>query len=579
VREKIQGQLAIVIPIALSLCIGGALLWGYVEMVRNRAVSVKAGMDLKGLGNTILSRLQQHLVKPDLTNPNCSDTDVSLKKFRDFFNTVTPQYWQYPLKTTTLDYHDPSQCLLLNSEIQSFSTGSISNLSLLLTVSRMSDPDTASLTSPLQVTLNLMVQPQSPAAVQLKIPTTSATLSMKFMLSAGTLSTYSVILLPDGSANTNQPQIKIVAGGPGSETLEILGKTYHSSPTSPNFDSIVSLADNNVYLDQALDLRSSGFNSSYSNQRIDTLALSRVFRGGVNFGIFSNANPLPLPGEFPPSSSPPQPYLWQQKLDYSYVYTTTYSSDKSYPLPDVRTPLGSNFISMTGVDITGPTPLPVNTYRPSNADNLTILPSLPVLPDLRSTCNPDSGALVQEMIFQRINDDLTLNFSGPSVSPSDNLFCGLVIANSLTINTPMNYPDETYVIYGIIITKKIRFSGAGHLFILNPGNNLTVTGVSLPPGQSQSNIFSQYQSLATNYAHNFFLPIFTDGSSNQSDPNLGNFLPQMSVQPNFGYTSKCPTASDSHWYCMNESFGAPNYQQSLFSPFQDNLAYSLSIMQ
>jgi hypothetical protein len=538
---------------------------------RNRA-------QLNLIANNISSRLQHYISVNNPSLPSgCLPTDSSngyqeITSFRRFQPGITPPLvtWSYSAGSGTGSGNkNPSNCLISASE-----KSKLANLTVIL--EPLAPPDMESLTLPLQISINATSMGASTGPV--KAPKSNWVMSNKFILKVGSLSSYSLVLL---NPLSTEVQVSTQSSSETRASFEVLGSTYYVG--SPRLESIVSVtapSPPTVYFNGSFDVH-----DDYLTSSGDTLNLantSRIFRGGIRTGIFGNAplNNLPVP-----STSGTTDLRWQQKLDYSYVYGpsgpgVSPTAAKYYPLPDVASALGnSSALAMAGFP-------PVNDpYLNSNAESLTSVPtSNGILPYLSQTCRVDPST-TPIFVFQRANQDFTINFDDSSMDPNSNnyVFCGVIVSKSVTIRTPSIPSSTSFAIYGIIVTQKINVTGSGKVLLLNPAESTSIPNMQLPSYQTQRGIYASIQSIATSYGHNLFIPIFEDADypSFSYSGKYGPFLPHPPViNPpisRIGYMAKCSGAGAAPYYCLDSSL-APDYDV-LFSgsPFADNLSFSLQV--
>jgi hypothetical protein len=328
----------------------------------------------------------------------------------------------------------------------------------------------------------------------------------------------------------------------------------------------------NISFEGTFDLRATRFSKSPDGVVIDTQKLNQVFKGGVQAGVFSQAQKLPLPPDTAES-------LWQQKVDYQYAYSgMNVGGVQGHPLPDVAGALSDS--SKRAVLSSGVGGRPVGLYDDVKATSLQELPHPPLVSSLSRTCGSDLNS-VPSFVFQRVQDRFSLNFKG-----GDQVFCGLIAANELSVRLS-GTPGQPFVIYGSVIAKRIRVQGSGNLIVMNPFASSTQAAFKFPgvgslglPSQNQ--IRAQLTTLGRTLAHNFFLLIFQspDFPYPYSDPNLGSLMPQPATMkdapPHIGQVEKCGGSGD--WYCLRP---APVLDPGILFEKGDHekLAYSIRVIQ
>ena len=208
----------------------------------------------------------------------------------------------------------------------------------------------------------------------------------------------------------------------------------------------------------------------------DMDAFEKVYGGGIQTGVLaSDAVDAYLPHNAPE---------WNHKIDYSYQF-----NGLGFPLPEPPTG-GTTLIDCQDAS---------QAFDPIRAD-ITDLPSAVKGPSqLSATCGPSLES-VPTFVQIRASSDLTLNLSS-----GDNLFCGVVVARTLTLHAS---DAGTYGIFGKFAVERIRIEGPeGAVFhFYNPSDN-DLLEVTLPPGQSLANLSAQLKRLSTSTAYNLFLPM------------------------------------------------------------------------
>lgn len=205
------------------------------------------------------------------------------------------------------------------------------------------------------------------------------------------------------------------------------------------------------------------------------LQFNHHFKGGIHLAEVEDLLTFPI------DDNPP---AWDQNVDYYYVYNET----MGYPLP-------ANINSAHGDA----------GYRPVNAAraSVTSFPDGTVISKLSDTCgNP--GDLhrgdAKPMILYRSGKSVSLDMK------NDAAFCGMIVADSLTINTT---PGKKHLLIGSYWVNTLKVTGGGEVIIFNPlrysqppKNELSAASIDM------SAVIRQLLVLRATSSYNFFLPLF-----------------------------------------------------------------------
>jgi hypothetical protein len=219
--------------------------------------------------------------------------------------------------------------------------------------------------------------------------------------------------------------------------------------------------------------------NTLGNENMNSFRLT--FRNGLQTGALADT----FVDQYLPNGSA----NWQQRFDYYPQYHS-----QAYPIPELSGRVTAPFC---GAD--------VDTFDASRAAINTV-PSGDQGPEKASqTC--ESGANHLAFVFINSAQDLTIKLKS-----DDRNFCGMVVANTLTVEIdaadPMVYGliGNFFVKHLRIVNKQALSSGVSEVRIYNPGDGIAFDGLA-PIDQSAAEISNHFRQLASSTARNFFLPI------------------------------------------------------------------------
>ncbi|MGE4233346.1 MAG: hypothetical protein AB7F43_08460 [Bacteriovoracia bacterium] len=486
-----SGQLAVVLPVVLTLFIGGTLMWGYVNSVQSRYSNTKIGTDMSALMVNLVSRVKHLLVLP--AGPGSCPNFNALKDLAPPLDPKIPP----PAPSIALNFGTPPAARACSSLTNGFllTNQEAAMLSFLsITVSRIGGASNSSLSTRVRVDISA-----TPATnIQGSLRKTYHQ-SYNFLLRVAMFGYFNIVMMPNISVAS--PLFEI---DPGGGSLNVNGFVYladrNTRTLSPDYISATTLAGTGapIQFEKPVLARAGQISYQAANE-IDQANIQRVFKGGLETSVLTHVGTFALP--FDQAASGP---AWTSTDDYTYVQNAV--------------PGQISGVNARVVDNDPATAITANTLNTS--------PS--VIPDatrfnysLESTCGLAAGRPFS-FVYTRYNTDIVIDFTRAPLSASK-IFCGMIAAKELTIRTNQAIP---HAIIGNFIVSKVHISGPGAVYFYNPSDNSQPI-VSLPAGQNMMNIFTQFLILAEQggVAQNFYQPLFRDPvAANVAPTNV--FLPQ-----------------------------------------------------
>jgi hypothetical protein len=475
-----SGQLVAVIPLSVSLAIGGLLMWGYQESAHHANSDIRTRSAADRFANLAISRLKILATRQLPTAGACNTAfGAGLSALRDLGN-------ESPA-ALTLTFTHPTvatwvNCVFTSAEVAELTAaidGPIRNLDV--EIARLSRPDLETFTAFLTVTARVVTRPIGNSAVR------SFTLRENVRLQAASLSRYAVVLrhpsddagADGGAAITAGTQLSVSGGS----SLEILGETYRAGDQGAAVDlnSIVDTVNApNVILHGRLDVQADRL-SIGSGLALDISTFNSMLRKGIREKIFGAVNILPIRDGLPAAFSNNNG-AWNHFIRYSPDPTR-----RSQPLA---------FVGNQAADV----PISVPAWSVAAAEQW---PSASPDP-LNDTCDTSSAT---NKFYVRINFDQDLTLT-PAHFGTNNSFCGVIAANRVVIDTGSG-SDKLFL--GQIVARQILVSGSSKLTISHPGDNIAVLSPS--PSPDPADIFRRYQELILLHAHNFNVPILQNAAA------------------------------------------------------------------
>lgn len=529
-----RGQLAVVVPISLTLAVGGSLLWGYLQVMNSQVIAQRSAMDAETLVNKLLFRIERLLVTPSAL-AECTTGGLSIfHQFRALKNIPPPTKTYSALSPvpTTFDSDPSTESNVIPSCILSGATAGTGDrksvAAATIAISQLGDYDKSTLTSQIQVTVAVETKPIDGMGAQMK---RRAQKTRRYMLRLGSMAFYTLVLRPNGAASSAAPQIDVPTALNGG--IDIAGYTLHTTTTAMDIQSVARQDGKTNFL-KPVDFRAQSlltgdtiFRSDYTNT---------VFRRGANFGVF---NGVKMPFEAPSNAGDWNDVdAWNQSLDYSYVYESTCYGGSAPspgcaapnmpapPLPDVGNndelgnpmanvgPIPPNLFS-NGLAVASPS-TPTLAYNGARAALVSVLPTAGIIPRLSDTCLEDPNSPTT-FVYIRRDSDLVINFN-----TDDNALCALIIARNVVINVNNG---QNNAIFGTVVAQQVTLGGAGgRVTLSNPIENQPVPGLVMPKdltaGTGAQDLYQatlgsisrQIQTLGTNFGRNFFVPFARDTS-------------------------------------------------------------------
>lgn len=304
--------------------------------------------------------------------------------------------------------------------------------------------------------------------------------------------------------------------------LRVFSNVLYATRSRPTWMQLLASNPERLMFERNSFARFVGVNT-LGNESMNNFRLT--FRNGLQTGSLGEN----FVDQFLPNGSA----NWQQRFDYFPQYHSV-----SYPIPELSGRPTASYCGSGG-----------EMFNPSRAA-ISVVPSPGIGPESTAqTCEP--GANHMAFVFINQGQDLTIRFKS-----SDRNFCGIVVANTLTLEIDSADP----LVYGLIgnfyvnrlriINKRALSSGFSEVRLYNPGDGVPFDGLA-PLEMSAGQISTHLQQLASSTARNFFLPIGRNSA-----------FPLWAAD---GYLRACPSSSSYSYYPEYKPFNElpeyPRYQR------------------
>lgn len=450
-----ESGISSILLVVVFMILTGVMLWQTTDSLFSSAKMSKGLSEGERFAANIIARSKK-LLQKNVTG--CGSLNTQFAAYRNF-SSAAPKI-QINLATNPAAV----PCLILASE-QSFLDPTKSNI---LEISEQMT-ETALLYRQSKLSINLFLK-------KIKgVPVRSVKHTRTFGIRVASADYFNVML-----RGTKFPLIST-----DKPFLDFTGSVYYStnSPISieqihPNFNQT------KVRFSQPFFVRYPYLNSSANTYAWDDI--KAVFSRGLETGALNNG--------FVDAYLPANNNNWVHDFDYHYLVDHT-----GYPLP--KMPTGHSTVDCgSGLN-----------YNAGFGAISKVPETNGGLPTAAFSCQ-DSLSPVNTFVYMHFDKDFTLD-----LKPSDNIFCGLVTAKTLTINVPA---AGQYALFGNFFVENIVVTGSPDAVVHfhNPQDNLP-TDVTFPDTQSQQRMVEQFKRLASSTAYNYFSPM---GSSNY-------FLPRAPI--------------------------------------------------
>jgi hypothetical protein len=315
----------------------------------------------------------------------------------------------------------------------------------------------------------------------------------------------------------------------GLSKVTVYGSTFLNVKTSVNINTIAEpsifkspgqLRFTEEVMTPASELTGVPFSSNFVS----------LFRQSFEYGIkVAQMVDFQLPFEIN------KPSAWEQMIDYHYVY----NSQRGYPLPaSINSAMGTNdrLVSLVSA-------------------NVLTFPDPNVMGELNDTClstGVPSLGNSKPMILYRNKSTVTLNM----LDSSNHLFCGMITANKLVINTGDN--DEVLLV-GSFWVNQLQILGGGKVTFFNPLNaKRSPDNLINLFGLNFVGVVEQLAAERASIAFNFFIPLFSKSVDVSSD------FPDFYPKEISSFFEPCDPAS-SNW-CWTTTIDAVKWDLLYTSP-------------
>lgn len=316
--------------------------------------------------------------------------------------------------------------------------------------------------------------------------------------------------------------------------LDFTGAVFYSTNAPLALDDVLTdLSTKNIRFSQPFFVRHATLLAVSDQYNWDDLKM--IFSRGVETGSLDH----PFVNNYLPSNTNP----WNHGFDYSYLVAGT-----GFSLPEVQ---GGFATTACGT---------AAKYQPAFGSINKVPEPSGGLPSADFSCQ-ETLSPVPTFVYMKVGQDLTIDLKS-----SDNVFCGLVTARTLTINAPS---AGHYALFGNFFVEKIVVTGHADAVVHfhNPQDNLPLD-VSFSDNQTQQNMVDQFKRIASSTAYNFFSPM----------SQAGHFLPRS---PNdymvAGMVTATETCSSTEYKYRSEYL--PITGTPAFSTYRNNTAGAAYIVE
>lgn len=445
-HRRAAGQ-ASYVALAMMAVLGGVAAVGYVKGFFFNMRNVKNGLSANQIATAVTGRVKTALLKEQ---EDCGpEIRADFRRFRDL--TAAPAGIAY--QRTGASHPD---CLMIADELGLISRAEIGVDEI--------DTDQDGLWRKVRVSVAVTTKQAD------GFPRT-AKLSRDVKMRIASLNYFQTIF-------TEAPSEALVAAEEG-VTVGFLGSVYYAGATSLPLSKIYPLpraaADVKVRFAKRFFHRPQALLAD-GHAAVDMDVFEKAFAEGIETGALDS----PVLDAYLPDAST----AWNHRFDYFYEY-----GNLGFPLAEL--PSGET----ARVDCDDPS----MAYDPARADILALPAPSSGIPVVSATCGPSLESM-PAFVQMRSRSDMTIR-----LTPSDNVFCGLVAAKTLTIRVDS---PGTYALFGNFIVSRIRAIGppGSRILFYNPSEGARVE-VDLPAGQSMSRLAAQLKKLSSSTAYNFFLPM------------------------------------------------------------------------
>ena len=503
------GQASIFLLLSLLTLIA-VLLWQNTKSLTMNLAYNANSMAGSVLASTIMSRVKVALENPSLPNDSstgnsCSGTQTSFSAFRNLSASAAPLTY-----TATA----PIPCILEPTE-----AAQLSALNLSIEEIFLNGP---ALTRKVRVSLTTTNVPVSKNSFPTKV-----TQSSQYQITIPTLSFFNLVF-----TGTTFPLVSVSGGA----QAIFVGTAFYAQDTALSASDIFPIPSTSgtatAQFTKPVFVKPSSLLPETTSP-LNMALFGQVFTKGIETNAL-NSSTVPLTTFLPDATT-----AWNTQIDYSYL-----AQGSGYPLPEW--------------DDNSGTPKSAQSCSTATALGFTSNAAFTAIPTgglqgfstASSTCSQTSNLGPPNLVFTRTQQNLTV-----TLSAGDNVFCGFVAANNLTIKLQ---DAGNYAVFGTFVVNKLTISGpAGSLvYFYNPSEGESPV-VSLPAGQTEINLLNQFASLGSSTAYNFFLP-FEKGSA---------FTPQAPTVTS-GYFKNCSGAL-SGWVGLQTSY-QPLSSQGGFNALLNN---------
>ena len=330
--------------------------------------------------------------------------------------------------------------------------------------------------------------------------------------------------------------------------LRVFSNVLYSFNENPSWAKLLPPASGRITFERNNFARFSAIDSS---EALSLKEFRATYRNGIQTGV--------LKPSFVNTYLPDASRSWNHRYDYGPLYHNT-----SYAIPEGAG--GEATMSYCTSD----TPTAIEVFSPTRAE-LNVVPTPtpadqngPVM--VKDTCKP--GMVPSAFIFMQKDRDLTIR-----LKPGDANFCGMVVANTLTVEIDSTQP-YIYGLLGNFFVKHLVIKNLGTIVgdglsevrIYNPSDNPVTDGLE-PMDQTINQLGVQLRKLGSSTARNFFIPISQSGA-------LRPWYPSSTYAGggDQAFLRQCPASS---YYSMQLMYKTIADMPSVFPPYQQDSAGSI----
>jgi hypothetical protein len=511
-----RGAAAMMIFGALMAVAGAAaLLVQNNKITRYRLQQTIAKMEIDAILTSTQSGVRSALMSKNSLEGNCPSelNPANLERFRKF--NIGADQVEFTIDNPT---PDKFPCIIPNAYANRIEKLHVKIMEVYF--------DASSLSRKIEVTTDILTKGKKENTIQRKMK-----MVRTYQMGAMSLSRFGLIF------HKNPEYAEPFVGIGASTKLRVFADTFFASQDVPTWPNLVPIASaDRITYEHDNYARFSAVNATGA---VSANEFRFSFRNGLQTGVLSQS----FVNSFLPNTIDAK---WNHKIDFFPQYRAN-----QYAVPQAE---GKATVSYCGGE----------AYDEGRA-SLAEIPSANGPAKVSETCRAVSGSDNPSFLFMNAKANLTINFNA-----SDMNFCGMVLADTLTINIDNNDP-AIYGLIGIFAVRRIILQnkqsltgGFSEVRIYNPTDGTAPDGLApLPGGQTLTGVGNKFRELASSTARNFFVPV-----------NSGGFPGFTTYAPSDYLTKVCPSGAYTY-----ESYYKPFSDLPDFPRYKDDNAGTIYFME